>query len=373
MPQLMTARVVQPGPAPRGRQDLIHSPGRQRLPAARSLEGHEDPVAAGTGRPLSVQVGGHRGEEPARDRDQPLPPRLALDDEHPPLSDVQVLQAQPQDLAAAQPAEDHRRDHGPVPVRAQCRGQRIHLGRRQDPRQSPGSAHQRDTLPGTRPFPPGRQPPRHRISRHVTAGLQEREEARHDRQPPPDRGTSHPGGLQPGIHRLQCAVLAGPARALSGDERQHIGRPDLIGRLGNHREEHLQVIRGRQHRVRPAPPTQELQVDIGQRHADPDNQLTGRLTRTGHAKAGSRHSNSSQRHRRLNPSRVAEMTRKITCITCMRVRWTHGQQVTWSTAWTSLLSRSAIRWHASSVGMAVRSTCRRPASLVTSGMIGSEP
>ena len=57
----------------------------------------------------------------------------------------------------------------------------------------------------------------------------------------------------------------------------------------------------------------------------------------------------------------------------MRVRWTHGQQVTWSTAWTSRLSRSAIRWHASSVGMAVRSTCRRPASLVTSGMIGSEP
>ena len=75
----------------------------------------------------------------------------------------------------------------------------------------------------------------------------------------------------------------GAAGALSGDERQHIGRPDLIRRLGHHREEHLQVRRRRQHRVRPAPPGQELQIDLRQRHPDPGSQLTGTGTRTSHA------------------------------------------------------------------------------------------
>ena len=138
MAQLVAGRVVQAGPPPRGSQDLIGSLGRQRLPAARALEDHKDPAGAGTGRPLGVQVGGHRGEEPARDRDQPLPAALALGDEHPPLRGVQITQPQPENLTAAQPAQHHRRDHRPVPVRAQRRGQRVHLGRRQDPRQLPG-------------------------------------------------------------------------------------------------------------------------------------------------------------------------------------------------------------------------------------------
>jgi hypothetical protein len=114
-------------------------------------------------------------------------------------------------------------------------------------------------------------------------------------------------------------VLAAAARALRGDERQHIGRPDLIRRLGDHREEHLQVIGSRQHRIRPAPPAQELQIHIGQRHPDPDSQLTGAVTRTRHAKTSSAHSKGSHRHGRHNPSRVVEMTRKITYITCMSV------------------------------------------------------
>ena len=53
----------------------------------------EDLVAAGTRRPFGIQVGGHRGEEPARDRDQPLPAALPLVDEYPPLRDVQVTAA----------------------------------------------------------------------------------------------------------------------------------------------------------------------------------------------------------------------------------------------------------------------------------------
>ena len=324
--QLVAARVLQAGPPPRGREDLIQAPGGQRLPAVRTLEHQEDPVGADGRRPFGVQVSGHRGEEPAGNRDQPLPAGLAFGDEHPPLGDPQVFQAQPEYLAAPQPAEHHRRDHGPVPVRAQGRGQRIDLSRRQDPRQPASNTHQRDTLTGAGPLPPGRQSPRHRIGRHVAAGLQEREETRHDRQAPAHRRARHPGRLTFGIHRLQRAMLTGPARALGGDERQHIARPDLIRRLTHHGEEHLQVIRGRQHRIRPGPPAQELQIDISQRHPDPDNQRTGGVTRTGHAQVGNTHRKGSHRHGRPNPSRVAEMTRKITYITCMSERsWCAGR------------------------------------------------
>jgi len=75
-------------------------------------------------------------------------PALALSDEHPSLSDPHVLQPQAEDLAAAQPAQHHRRDHRPVPVRAQRRGQRVDLARLQDPRQPPPGPHQRHSLTG---------------------------------------------------------------------------------------------------------------------------------------------------------------------------------------------------------------------------------
>ena len=316
MPQLMAGRVVQPGPAPRPGQDLIHPRSGQRLPAARPLQHHEDPVGAGTGRPLIVQVGGHRSEEPARHRDQPLPAGLALGDEHPPLGHPQVLQPQPEDLAAAQPAQHHRRDHRPVPLRAQRPHQRIHLGRRQDLRQPPSRADQRDTLARTRPLPPGRQPPRHRVRHHIPAGLQEREEPRHDRQAPAHRGGRHAAVPARHSHRMQRPAPAA-ASALRSDEPQDIGGLNLIRRPGHHLEEHLQVIRGRQHRVRPAPPAQELQVDIDQRNPDPDHQAATPVTRADHARIGSIHQQGLPSSQQTNPSRVVQMTTKITYITCM--------------------------------------------------------
>ena len=59
----------------------------------------------------------------------PLPSALALGDEQPPPRDLDVLQSQPEDLAAAQPAQHHRRHHRPVAVGAQRHGQRFHLAR----------------------------------------------------------------------------------------------------------------------------------------------------------------------------------------------------------------------------------------------------
>ncbi len=76
----------------------------------------------------------------------------------------------------------------------------------------------------------------------------------------------------------------------------------------------------RQHRVRPAPAAQELQVHVRRRYPDPDHQPATSITRADHAHIGSIHQPGLPSSRKTNPSRVAQMTRKITYITCMRVR-----------------------------------------------------
>ena len=67
--------------------------------------------------------------------------------------------------------------------------------------------------------------------------------------------------------------------------------------------------------IAPAPAAQELQVRTGQRHPDPVGQPTRPVTRTGQAPIPGMHYR-LPRHERLNLSRKAEMTRKITGITC---------------------------------------------------------
>jgi hypothetical protein len=68
---------------------------------------------------------------------------------------------------------------------------------------------------------------------------------------------------------------------------------------------------GRPHDSRPAPAAQELQVRTGQRHPDPGGQPTRPVTRAGQAPIPGMHYR-LPRHERLNLSRKAEMTRKIT-------------------------------------------------------------
>lgn len=70
---------------------------------------------------------------------------------------------------------------------------------------------------------------------------------------------------------------------------------------------------GRPHDSRPAPAAQELQVRTGQRHPDPGGQPTRPVTRAGQAPIPGMHYR-LPRHERLNLSRKAEMTRKITGI-----------------------------------------------------------
>ena len=54
---------------------------------------------------------------------------LASDDEHAPLADHEIAEAQPQHLAPAQTAEHHGLDHSPVPLGAQGAKQGVHFGR----------------------------------------------------------------------------------------------------------------------------------------------------------------------------------------------------------------------------------------------------
>ncbi len=103
-------------------------------------------------------------EEPGRDRHQPLVTTLAVGDEDATLGHPQVLQPQPEHLAAAQPAQQHRGDHGPVPVGAQRPGEGVDLGRGQNPRQRASrGADQWHALGGAASLPTGGQTPRHRV------------------------------------------------------------------------------------------------------------------------------------------------------------------------------------------------------------------
>jgi hypothetical protein len=67
--------------------------------------------------------------------------------------------------------------------------------------------------------------------------------------------------------------MTGP---LSGHKREHIRRPDPPGTLLHDGKEDLQVVGHRQHRVRSAPPGQELQILIEQRNAEADLRVAGR-------------------------------------------------------------------------------------------------
>jgi hypothetical protein len=146
VPQLMAGPVGDARAAAGAIEHLVQSCWRQRLPAAWSFEHHEQLVGAGIDWALGVEVGGDVVEEPSRDRHQALVAALAVGDEHPPLGHPEVTQPQTDDFAAAQAAQHHRGDHRPVPVRAQDTGQRVDLGRGQDPRQRPGPTNQRNAL-----------------------------------------------------------------------------------------------------------------------------------------------------------------------------------------------------------------------------------
>ncbi len=85
---------------------------------------HSVGVAVGT---LAVQVVGQHREEAPGDADPALPAALALEQEQLAGGGIHVAQSQPQDLAATQPAEQHRGHHRAVSLCPQRRQQRACL------------------------------------------------------------------------------------------------------------------------------------------------------------------------------------------------------------------------------------------------------
>ena len=185
-------------------------------------------------------------------------------------------------FAAAQPAQHHRIDHGPVAVSPQRRPQRVDLGRRQHPRQRAGRADQRHPAPATpRTRPAGSQAARHRVAAHagVLPGAQVRIQAPHARQPPGDRP----------CRQARLAILqphhppAMPGSTLSRQEPEHVRSRHLRRRLGHHPEEDLQIKGHRQPGVGPGPGSHERQVVIHQRMPEPDHRDAAVLRRADQA------------------------------------------------------------------------------------------
>ena len=131
------------------------------------------------------------GSPPARSGDgRPCPPPR-------PAAGQQSArrEPQPQHLAPAQPGQQHRQHHRPVPVRMQRADQLVRLLRRQDPRQRPRHPHQRRGPRPHRPaLPPGREAARHRVGPHrrIAPRDQVRIQARHRRQAAGDRRADSP-------------------------------------------------------------------------------------------------------------------------------------------------------------------------------------
>ena len=185
---------------------------------------------------------------------------LALHHGQPPAGNLHVGEPQPEHLAPAQPGQQHRQHHRPVPVRAQRPDQPVRLARRQDPRQGPRHPHQRRGPRPPRPaLPPGQQPPRHRVDLHrrITPRDQVRIQPRYRRQAAGDRPRRQPRlPVRQPHHR--------PVPPLMRQELEHIRRSDRHRIFRDHSEERLQVKGHRPQRVRSAPARHELQIPVRQ-------------------------------------------------------------------------------------------------------------
>ena len=182
---------------------------------------------------------------------------LAVGDEQPTFTPTNVLQPETEDFAAAQPGEQHRVDHRPIPILAQRRDQLDDLVVIEDLRQMPDRSHQRDHPPITRHRSTHRHAALDRVVIQVTERDEVRVEAGQDRQPASDRRQRQTLGLVDRDHRR-----VGRTGPLDADELQHVPASDLERVDVDDREEHLQVIDDRQRRVRSQPGVNRLEIVV---------------------------------------------------------------------------------------------------------------
>jgi hypothetical protein len=249
--------------------DLVHAGGRERPASVWPLEHHEDAVGRRGSGPLLVQVAANGGEEAHRDGDDPLPAPFALGDEQAPLPGLDVAQPQAEHLAAAQPAQHHGLDHGPVPLRPQGSDQGVDLNGVEHPRHGLRDADQRNaSLAPSGSRAPSVQASGHRVGDHasVAPSCQIREQAT-------DAGESSRDGAsgQARLTIFQSHDLAAAAgRSLSSQEGEDVRGGYLSRLLGDNTEEDLQIRRDGQPRIGCGPGADEGEVVVQQRMAELD-------------------------------------------------------------------------------------------------------
>jgi len=188
-------------------------------------------------------------------------PTLAVRHEDLVLARPQILEAKPQHLTAPQAAQQHGLDHGPVPVGAQCRQQRVHLIGRQDPRQRPRAADECRTFVAR---PSGGEAAGNGVALYLSAQHQITEQPRQRRQAALD-GARRQTGLT--VYETDYPTVA-LRLALLGDEGEDIRRRNLHWCLVDDLEERLQVRRRRHHGVVPGARRHELEITVQDRIAE---------------------------------------------------------------------------------------------------------
>jgi hypothetical protein len=83
---------------------------------------------------IQIQIHRQRPEEARRHRHQPLMAAPAVGHKHVMLTGAKILETQTKDLAAAQTAQQHGLDYGPIAVLTQRCHQGVHLLGTENPR-----------------------------------------------------------------------------------------------------------------------------------------------------------------------------------------------------------------------------------------------
>ena len=114
--KLVTRRMIQSSALASSGHDLIETLRAERSAAAGSFQHHEHERRVRVGRSLIIEIALEHFEEARRDRHDPLMTALAVSDKQSSIGPTDVLESQAEDFAAAQPGQEHRIDHRPVPI-----------------------------------------------------------------------------------------------------------------------------------------------------------------------------------------------------------------------------------------------------------------
>ncbi len=206
---------------------------------------------------------------------------LALGDEQPTLPGTEVTKAQPEDLAASQAAQEHRLDHRKVALGPQRGEEGISLIWVDDSRQRAWCPDQWHASHDTLARSSHRQSTRDRVllDRGIAPDDQVLVQAGDRGQSSLDRPSRQP--LLTVLDPYDLRAVAGFSLGL--DESEHVSSDDLVRLLVDDGEEDLQIEGRRDHRVRTSARSDQIEVGVEKRVAEPDQLAASRTTGTDQA------------------------------------------------------------------------------------------